>query len=263
MGKRNRGTPDLPRSRVAHRFTDVGSGEGTSSTARARSLLALESAIVACRRCPRLVRFREKVAREKRRAFREWTYWGRPVPGFGDPDAWLLIVGLAPAAHGANRTGRMFTGDRSGDWLYRALHRAGLSNQPDATGRGDRLRVRGVYVTASVRCAPPANRPTTPERDNCRPYLERELDLLDRVRAILALGGFAYSNLLRILRERGTELPRPLPRFRHGRVVPIGSEGRVLIASYHPSQQNTFTRRLTEESFDAIFREALKHAHGT
>lgn len=210
------------------------------------------------------MRFRETVARERRRAFQDWTYWGRPVPGFGDPNAWLLVVGLAPAAHGANRTGRMFTGDRSGDWLYRALYRAGLSSQPDATHRDDGLRLRGIYITASVRCVPPGNKPTPKERETCRPYLEQELDLLGRARAIVALGRFAYSNALRVLRDRGAEGPRPAPRFRHGHVLHLtGPEPRVLIASYHPSQQNTFTGKLTEPMFDAIFRQALRYRPGS
>jgi uracil-DNA glycosylase family 4 len=220
---------------------------------------ALEREVIACRRCPRLVRHRERVAREKRRAFRADDYWGRPVPGFGDRDAWCLVVGLAPAAHGANRTGRMFTGDRSGDWLYRALHRAGLASQADAVSREDGLRLHGAYVTASVRCAPPDNRPTPLERESCRPYLERELDLLTELRVVVALGGFAYSNAIRILRARGARVPRPLPRFRHGLIVPLGTRPRVCIGCYHPSQQNTFTGRLTEPMLDDIFRLALRY----
>lgn len=215
--------------------------------------------MIACRRCPRLVRYRERIAHEKRRAFEEWAYWGRPVPGFGDPEAWCLVVGLAPAAHGANRTGRMFTGDRSGDWLYRALYRAGFSNQPGSTHRDDGLALRGAYITACVRCAPPANKPTPRERENCRPYLERELDVLRDVRAIIALGAFAYAHVLRILRERGAPVPRPLPRFRHGAVLDLGPAQPVVIASYHPSQQNTFTGKLTEAMFDAIFRTARRY----
>ena len=225
---------------------------------RAAGLRALERRVVRCRRCPRLVRFRERVAREKRRAFRDETYWGRPVPGFGDPEAWLLIVGLAPAAHGANRTGRMFTGDRSGDWLYRALHRAGAASQAEATARGDGLRLHGAYVTASVRCAPPQNRPTPRERENCRAYLERELDLLDRVRVIVTLGAFAYSNVLRVLRAREVAVPRPAPGFAHGRALELGPPPLTVLASYHPSQQNTFTGKLTERMLDAVFREALR-----
>ena len=227
--------------------------------ARTTSWDALDREIVACRLCPRLVRHRERVAREKRRAFRDCDYWGRPVPGFGDREAWCLVVGLAPAAHGANRTGRMFTGDRSGDWLYRALHRAGLANRAESVKRDDALRLRGVYVTAGVRCAPPDNRPTPRERDTCRRYLERELDLLSGLRVIVALGGFAFSNALRILRARGVTIPRPLPRFRHGQLVRLADGPRALIASYHPSQQNTFTGRLTESMLDDVFQLALRH----
>ncbi len=197
------------------------------------------------------------MARVKRAAFRDEPYWGRPVPGFGDPEAWLLVVGLAPAAHGANRTGRMFTGDRSGDWLYRALHRAGLASQPWSISREDGLRLRGVYITAAVRCAPPGNRPTTSERENCREYLEAELDLLGNLRVIVALGGFGYNQALRILAGRGFELPTPRPGFAHGREIPLGPRLHVL-ASYHPSQQNTFTKRLTEPMFDRIWARALE-----
>ena len=218
------------------------------------TLAALEREITACRKCPRLVEWRERVARERRAAFRDEMYWGRPVPGFGDPAARLLIVGLAPAAHGANRTGRMFTGDRSGDWLYRALHRAGFASQPDSTGRGDGLELHGAWVTAAVRCAPPANKPTAGERDRCRPYLDRELDFFADARVIVALGGFAFAQLLRIFRQRGDSVPRPAPRFGHGVEVRIGR--RTLIGSYHPSQQNTFTGTLTEPMFDAIWTRA-------
>ncbi len=202
------------------------------------------------------------MAETRRAAFRDQEYWGRPVPGFGDPEAWLLVVGLAPAAHGANRTGRMFTGDRSGDWLYRALHRAGLASQPESVDRDDGLRLRGVFVTAAVRCAPPANKPTPAERDACRDYLERELDSLHGVRVIVALGGFAWSNVMRTLRDRGARLPRPRPRFGHAAEVaiegdPAGvSRPRWLLGSYHPSQQNTFTGKLTEEMFDSVWRRA-------
>ena len=205
--------------------------------------------IVRCRQCPRLVQWRERVASEKRAAFREWEYWGRPLPGFGDPSAELVVVGLAPAAHGGNRTGRVFTGDRAGDWLYRALHRAGYANQPNSDHRDDGLRLTRAYVTAAVRCAPPGNKPTTEERDTCLPYLERELELLKDVRVIVPLGGFAYGVVSRI-----TGL-RPAPRFGHG-VEACLSDGRTVLCSYHPSQQNTFTGRLTEGMLDAIFRRA-------
>ncbi len=184
------------------------------------------------------------MAREKRAAFRNEEYWGRPVPAFGDPAARVLIVGLAPAAHGANRTGRMFTGDRSGDWLYRALHRAGFANQPTSEHRGDGLLLHDVFVTAAVRCAPPANKPTPGERDACRRWLDAELDLLESVRVVVALGGFAWSQILRILGARGVPLPTPRPTFGHGAEVVLHG-GLTLLGSYHPSQQNTFTGRLT------------------
>jgi len=207
--------------------------------------------VTTCRRCPRLVAWRERVAAEKRAAYRDEEYWGRPVPGFGDPAARLLVVGLAPAAHGANRTGRMFTGDRSGDWLYRAMHRAGFASQPTSVRRGDGLRLSGAYVTAAVRCAPPANKPTAEEREACRPWLEAELDLLGELRVILCLGSFGYDQVLRVLAGRGSDVPTPKPRFGHGVRVPTPDV--TVLASYHPSQQNTFTGRLTEEMLDAVF----------
>ena len=216
----------------------------------ATGLEQLSSRVISCRRCPRLVAWREETACAKRAAFADEEYWGKAVPGFGDPEAWLLIVGLAPAAHGANRTGRMFTGDRSGDFLYAALHRVGLSNQAEATSLRDGLRLEGAYITASVRCAPPGNRPTTQERDNCRGYLEDELDLLSNISVILTLGGFAFSNVLRVLRARGLVLPSPLPKFAHAGVLEIPAAP-VVVASYHPSQQNTFTGRLLKASFGA------------
>ncbi len=189
------------------------------------------------------------MAAEKRPSFAAWDYWGRPVPGFGDPEARLLILGLAPAAHGGNRTGRVFTGDRSGDWLFRALHRAGFANQAKSEHRDDGLLLNGAYVAAAVRCAPPANRPTPEERDNCLPYFERELRLLFGVRVIVCLGSFAYDALARMqgLRRR--------PRFGHGVEAPL-PDGRTAVCSYHPSQQNTFTGKLTEPMFDAIFARA-------
>ncbi|MFV2006935.1 MAG: uracil-DNA glycosylase [Longimicrobiales bacterium] len=201
--------------------------------------------------------WRERVARDKRAAFVDEVYWGRGVPSFGDPEAAILVVGLAPAAHGANRTGRMFTGDRSGDWLYKALYRAGLSSQAEGRSAADGLELRGVYITAAVRCAPPGNKPTPEERRNCRPYLERELDSLEGARVIVALGGFAFNQLLRIFRDRGVEIVRPAPRFGHGVEVALG-EGTVLVGSYHPSQQNTFTGKLTETMFDAIWFRAME-----
>lgn len=245
-------------------------------------LSAIAEEVIRCRRCPRLVKWREKVAEEKRAAFDSWDYWGRPVPGFGDSGAWLLAVGLAPAAHGANRTGRMFTGDRSGDWLFRGLHRAGFANQPEATDRTDGLRLSGIYVTACVRCAPPGNKPKPSERKNCREYLEREIDaLLSGLDVVVALGGYAYRHVMRVFRDRGWEVPSPMPDFGHGVEVELraphdrnmnnnsntqlavseGEEGSVghrltLLCSYHPSQQNTFTGTLTAEMFDSVWTRA-------
>jgi uracil-DNA glycosylase family 4 len=218
------------------------------------SLAELHREVISCRRCPRLVAWREEVARVKRAAYASEEYWGRPLPGFGDPAASVLVLGLAPAAHGGNRTGRIFTGDRSGDWLFAALWRAGLANQPQSVSRDDGLSLRGCYVTAAVRCAPPANRPLPGERDNCLPYLERELALLDSVRVILCLGGFAWDAALRALAALGVQVPRPRPRFGHGASVELGRW--TLLGCYHPSQQNTFTGRLTEAMMD----EALQRA---
>ncbi len=216
----------------------------------------LELDLVGCRRCPRLVGWREQVGRQKRAAFRDWEYWAKPVPGFGDPRGRVLVVGLAPAAHGANRTGRMFTGDRSGDWLYRALYRAGFANQPEASSQDDGLVLADLFVSAIVRCAPPDNKPLPAEREACRSWLEAELDLLPRVGVVVALGGMAFSQVLRILHGRGVTVPTPRPRFVHGLEVDLRPSGPVLIASYHPSQQNTFTGRLTEEMLDAVFARA-------
>jgi uracil-DNA glycosylase family 4 len=213
------------------------------------SLTDLAAEIVECRACPRLVAWREQVAAEKRAAFRTDDYWGRPVPGFGDPRARLLLVGLAPAAHGGNRTGRVFTGDRSGDWVFRALHRAGYANQPTSVRANDGLTLDGAYVAAAVRCAPPANKPTPDEREHCGPYLERELALLPDVRVIVGLGQFAHDVMCRLLGIR------PKPRFGHGVEADAG-DGRTLLGSYHPSQQNTFTGTLTESMFDAVFARA-------
>ena len=214
----------------------------------------LESRVVRCRRCPRLVAWREQVALTRRAAFAEETYWGRPLPGFGDPDARILVVGLAPAAHGGNRTGRIFTGDRSGDWLFGALWRAQLANQPHSVSRDDGLRLNGCWVTAVVRCAPPANRPLPAERDNCLPYLKEELGLLPAVRVIVCLGGFAWDGALRALGSLSVTVPRPRPRFGHGARAPVGRW--ELIGCYHPSQQNTFTGRLTEDMIDQIMARA-------
>jgi uracil-DNA glycosylase len=218
------------------------------------SLDRLAAEIHGCSYCPRLVEWREASAAAPPRRFSDDDYWARPVAGFGDPDAHLALIGLAPAAHGANRTGRMFTGDRSGDWLYAALHRAGYANQPTAVNRQDGLRLHDAYVTAVVRCAPPANRPTPAERDNCLPYLARELELLEHCRAIVALGAFAWDGALRALRDLGAEAPKPKPRFGHGAEAEIGDWS--LLGCYHPSQQNTFTGRLTEPMLDRIFARA-------
>jgi uracil-DNA glycosylase len=222
----------------------------------------LERKLTSCRRCPRLVEWRERVAAEKRAAFRDEEYWGRPVPAFGDSHAAIVVVGLAPAAHGANRTGRMFTGDRSGDWLYRALHRAGFASQPTSTSSDDGLTLRGVLITAAVRCAPPANKPTPAERDACRPWLEAELDLLDSVRVLVTLGAFAYAQVLRVLADRGLAIPTPRPRFAHLGELSLQG-GPIVLASYHPSQQNTFTGKLTEPMFDRVWARARALAEGT
>ena len=221
----------------------------TTQSLRESRLAALTAEIVGCRRCPRLVAWREQVALEKRAAFAAEEYWGRPVPGFGDPRASIAILGLAPAAHGANRTGRMFTGDRSGDFLYAALARAGLASQPTSRSRDDGLALRDCWVTAAVRCAPPANRPSPAERDNCLPWARRELELLDGVRVIVCLGAFAWNAALALVAP-----PRPWPRFAHG------AEAAPLLGCYHPSQQNTFTGRLTESMIDAVLARAQELA---
>jgi uracil-DNA glycosylase family 4 len=213
--------------------------------------------LVQCRRCERLVEWRERVAATKRAAYAADDYWGRPVPGFGDPKARLLVVGLAPGAHGANRTGRMFTGDRSGEWLYRALHRAGFANRSESIGRGDGLRLGDAWVTAPVRCVPPGNKPTPAERDNCAPWLDAELELLARVEVAVCLGGYGYAQLLAALRRRGAAVPRPRPSFRHGGRVDLAG-GPVVLMSYHPSQQNTFTGKLTEAMLDDVFAAARR-----
>lgn len=215
----------------------------------ANTLEELEAEVVQCRRCPRLVAWREKVATVKRASFADEQYWGRPVPGFGDPTARLLILGLAPAAHGGNRTGRMFTGDRSGDFLFASLYRTGYVNQPHSVSSDDGLRLHGCYITASVRCAPPDNKPTTIERDNCSVWLTRELALLRNVRVVVCLGGFAWTVVMRQLNA-----PRPRQSFGHGVETSVGAL--TLLASYHVSQQNTFTGRLTEPMLDAIFTRA-------
>ncbi len=221
-------------------------------------LAALEGQIHGCRRCARLVAWREEVARTKRAAYRDQTYWGRPVAGFGDPEARVLLVGLAPAAHGGNRTGRVFTGDRSGDFLFGALHRAGFASQAESRRRGDGMELRDAFVTAIVRCAPPANRPTAEERAECQRWLEAELDLLANARVAVALGGEAWRQLLRVFRERGLTVPRPAPRFGHG--VEAAVEEWTLLGAYHPSQQNTFTGRLTPPMLDAVLVRARELA---
>lgn len=219
------------------------------------SWTSLDRRLLQCRFCPRLVEHRQRIAAAKRRQFADWKYWGRPVPGFGDRRGRLLIVGLAPAAHGANRTGRMFTGDRSGDWLYRALHETGFANQPTSVDRSDGLELHDAYVTAVVRCAPPANQPTPAEIGRCRDYLVAELRLLDRVRVVVALGHIAMLGFLQARAALGHPLPRPRPRFGHGREHALDG-GLTLLTSYHPSQQNTFTGKLTRPMFHAVFRAA-------
>ena len=215
-----------------------------------KRLNELNAEVVRCRRCPRLVAWREEVARTKRASFADEDYWGRPLPGFGDERARVIVLGLAPAAHGGNRTGRIFTGDRSGDWLFRALHRAGYANRPTSVHRDDGLELTDCYVCAAVRCAPPANRPTPQERDECLPYFVRELELLTRARVIVCLGSFAWDAALRAIGH----VPKPRPRFTHLSQARIGRF--VLLGSYHPSQQNTFTGKLTEPMLDAVFTRA-------
>jgi uracil-DNA glycosylase family 4 len=218
------------------------------------ALQALAAEVVSCRQCPRLVAWREEVAAVKRAAFASEDYWGRPLPGFGDPAARVLLLGLAPAAHGGNRTGRIFTGDRSGDWLFASLWRAGLANQATSVARGDGLALRDCYVTAAVRCAPPGNRPLPVERDRCLPYLVRELELLVRVRVIVCLGGFAWDVAFRALGARGVAVPRPRPRVGHGAEAVV--DRWTVLGCYHPSQQNTFTGKLTEQMMDQVFEHA-------
>jgi len=216
-------------------------------------LQQLADEIHACERCPRLVEWTRQVARDKRAAYRDETYWGRPVSGFGDPAARIVVLGLAPGAHGANRTGRVFTGDRSGDWLFRAMHKAGLANQPNSDHRDDGLMLKGAWVTVAVRCAPPGNKPTPEERTRCAPFLERELALLDRAQVIVCLGAFALQAAADLLGMS------PKPKFGHGAMFTAG--GYTLVCSYHPSQQNTFTGTLTEPMLDAVFAEAVRLAN--
>ena len=229
--------------------------------AGAASLAGVDSLLVECRACPRLVAWREAVALEKRASFRDQDYWGRPVPGFGDPQARILIVGLAPAAHGANRTGRMFTGDRSGDFLFAALHRAGFANQPTAVSIDDGLRLTGVRISAPVKCAPPANKPTPQERRRCAPWLARELQLMSPVRVLITLGAFGWGALLATLADLGWQVPRPSPRFGHGSEVRLTApDGRevALLGCFHVSQQNTFTGKLTPAMLDDVLQRAAQ-----
>jgi uracil-DNA glycosylase family 4 len=219
-----------------------------------KAFQVLNAEIIACRRCPRLVEYRERIAREKRRAYRDWDYWGRPVPGFGDPNARIVLIGLAPGAHGSNRTGRMFTGDASGEFLYSALHRAGLANQSTARHAYDGLQLRDVFITAICRCAPPGNKPTLEEQANCRPFLARELELLKRARVVVALGRIGLDGYLRLLREQGHTMPRV--EFKHGAAYALGDGLPTLVCSYHPSKQNTQTGRLTAAMLDEVFRKA-------
>jgi len=227
---------------------------------RLQRLAQLEGEVVDCFRCPRLVAWRELVAREKRASFAGEQYWGRPIPGFGDPDARVLLLGLAPAAHGANRTGRVFTGDRSGDFLFAALHRTGFANQPTSRHADDGLKLHGAWITAAVRCAPPANKPTPAERDTCLPYALRELELLAGVRVVVCLGAFAWDAALRLLAASGLALPRPRPRFGHGTELALGAPAPLLLGTFHPSQQNTFTGRLTPAMLDDVLLRARELA---
>jgi uracil-DNA glycosylase family 4 len=227
----------------------------SAESERAAALAELADEVHNCFKCPRLVAWREAEAADPPKRYRGQDYWARPVSGFGDPAARILIVGLAPAAHGANRTGRMFTGDRSGDWLYAALHRAGLANQATAVSRDDGLRLIDTYIAAVVRCAPPANKPTPGERDNCLPYLERELELIDRARVVVALGKFGWDGFLKAAATIGIPTPRPKPRFGHGAEAPL-NDRLTLLGMFHPSQQNTFTGKLTVPMTDAVLARA-------
>ena len=236
-------------------MTRTRSSSPPASSAASEALARLAVRVSRCRACPRLVAYRERVAKARVARFRDWTYWGRPVPGFGDPDARLLVVGLAPAAHGGNRTGRVFTGDESGNWLYRALHAAGFASQPTSVARDDGLRLLDAYVTATARCAPPGNRPTPAELARCRPFLVEELARLERLEVVVVLGKIAHDGFLAALGARGDVVPRPRPRFAHGAEHRLPA-GLVLLCSYHPSQQNTFTGRLTRPMLDAVFTRA-------
>lgn len=256
--------PATPQTPVARGAADVhGLAESSETFADLRARMSV------CRACPRLVEWRERVAVEKRRSYAEETYWGRPVPGWGDERPRILVAGLAPAAHGGNRTGRIFTGDRSGDWLFATMYRAGLAAQSTSTHAGDGQRLHGARVVASVRCAPPANKPTPEERRTCAPWLERELALsAATARAVVVLGGYGWQSVWAALAANGYPLPRPRPAFGHGAEVELdpcpGVDHRsLLIGCYHPSQQNTFTGKLTEEMMDAVFRRAVDYAYGS
>ncbi|MCY3539136.1 MAG: uracil-DNA glycosylase [Acidimicrobiia bacterium] len=216
----------------------------------------LQTELIECRRCPRLVEWREKVAVNKRAAYSDQDYWARPVPMLGDPSARLLIVGLAPGAHGSNRTGQMFTSDRSGEWLFRSLHEKGFANQPVTRRKDDGMRLLDAAITSIVRCAPPQNRPTAQEKKNCSVWIGQELDLFDRLEVVVALGGMAFDQILRLGRGRGWIIPVPRPRFSHGVEVDTGEVGPLIIGCYHPSQQNTFTGKLTREMLDQVFARA-------
>jgi uracil-DNA glycosylase len=226
-----------------------------------QALATLQRRILRCTQCPRLVEYRTRVAREKRRQYRQEDYWGKPLPSFGDPQARLLIIGLAPAAHGGNRTGRMFTGDQSGDWVYRTLHRFGFANQPTSQHRNDGLTLHDAYITAAARCVPPANKPSGPELAACRPYLLHELELLRRVRVVVPLGKIAFDAYVAARRVLGLPLPNARPHFAHEAVTPF-PDGVLLIASYHPSRQNTQTGRLTQAMFEAIFARVRQELDG-
>jgi uracil-DNA glycosylase family 4 len=239
-----------------------------TATDKTRRLAALEQEVTKCRLCPRLVAWREAAAANPPKRYRGEKYWARPIPGFGDPGARILIHGLAPAANGGNRTGRAFTGDRSGDWLFAAIHRAGLSNQAESVNRDDGLELFDTFINAAVRCAPPENRPTPTERDNCAPWLESELELLDQVRVVVALGGFAWDSMLRTVRRLGGEVPRPKPKFGHGAETVLrapaagwsGPSGWTMLGSFHPSPLNTSTKKLSADMLDDIFRRARELA---
>ena len=219
------------------------------------SIQQIHDKVIACKQCPRLVAWREQIAKEKRASFRNEKYWGRALPGFGSSQAKMMVVGLAPAAHGANRTGRMFTGDRSGEWLYRALYKAGFSNQPESLHKEDNLILHQTYITAIVKCAPPANKPSIEERDQCIRYFKQEMQCLTELKVFIALGKFAWDGILKILAEQSLKTS-PKPPFKHGAEVTLGDY--TLLASFHPSQQNTFTGKLTEPMFDSVFERARK-----